>query len=779
MSVTLRRKKHKDIRGRKGPRKNKVEVIVSEKYSAKKYYIYKNCAALSLDKKTLYRLDTNYEGDFVVPNGVEFIDPSAFKDCDKLSGVFLPPTLKQIYPSSFEYCAPKFVYYSCLPETVYDLTSCCKIKAIYVPNESIDYYAQFLTHYIYCGFLLCSNSTKLLYHHANLSQIGDNETKVDSYGVTYTLDGETLVKASKSIENYTIPEGVKMIADNAFEKTKLKSVVFPKSLRLIGANAFGNCSKLSKVQLNSGIKRIGSSAFQNCKSLSSFKMPNSVEDIGFGVFEGCSSLSEIKLSDNLQLIPRSSFSHTQIKTISIPEKTVYIGEEAFACCQSLESIVIPDKVKCLWDGCFSLCTNLKDIVLPNHIIKFGEGVFEGCSSLQTVPDLVGLKDIPEYFFSGCSSLEKFTLPDTVERIGEYAFADCIALKEVVFPTNLRVIASDAFSGCKSLQKINLPANVRSILNSAFYKCCSLESIELPESVEYLEACAFQCCTNLRNVVIKGKVQSIYTSVFYSCSSIESILLPYSVDYISDYAFDKCVSLKTISISNPACRIDGDLAFRCCNSLKSIFVPRDSVERFKEMLPEHKDIIKPKHFAASKKTSIKKNAKNKHIRKLIDSNELCDYAEYLNYCYDTEITESDELSAEYRNWHYESIKPKYKTFFEDLKNCKAYNELYVITYRDRWHGCVTGYVHKVFNNLVDAVKEALEPTTDFRDNSIYFEYGKIVVTGYSGKRIKTVVINQLSKNGVRWLTGEDPNPNWDEYIKRKTVFKNIKLGDLSC
>lgn len=132
-----------------------------------------------------------------------------------------------------------------------------------------------------------------------------------------------------------------------------------------------------------------------------------------------------------------------------------------------------------------------------------------------------------------------------------------------------------------------------------------------------------------------------------------------------------------------------------------------------------------------------------------------------------------------NWLYESTKSEYISFFENLKKCKANNEFYVITYRDLWHGCVIGCVHKVFNNLVDAVKAALEPTTDFRNNSIYLEYGKIIVTGYSGKRVKTVVINQLSKNGVRWFTETDPNSGWSELIERKTAFKNIKLKDLSC
>ena len=176
---------------------------------------------------------------------------------------------------------------------------------------------------------------------------------------------------------------------------------------------------------------------------------------------------------------------------------------------------------------------------------------------------------------------------------------------------------------------------------------------------------------------------------------------------------------------------------------------------------------------------RKKTTNKLVKKLISSNDFYEYTDYFNYCFDNMIVANDELSNEYYNWLYESTKSEYISFFENLKKCKANNEFYVITYRDLWHGCVIGCVHKVFNNLVDAVKAALEPTTDFRNNSIYLEYGKIIVTGYSGKRVKTVVINQLSKNGVRWFTETDPNSGWSELIERKTAFKNIKLKDLSC
>lgn len=741
MTLPLKRRRKKiGLRPIHGPRKNKVNVNVSEKYKSKKYYyIYKGCAALSLDKKMLFKLDTNYEGEFVVPEGVEYIDQDAFKDCDELTGVYFPSTIKRVYFNPFTYCDLDFIYYSSLPDTLEDLDIRVRNKVVYVPYEDIGFCSKLLTYYRYNGYLLCSNSSKLLYNHADLSYIGDKDTKVDDFGVTYTLDGKTLVKASKSIDSYTVPEGVKVIAENAFEKTKIKSVILPKSLRLIGASAFKNCSKLTTVQLNNGIKRIGSSAFQNCRSLSSFKMPNSVEDIGFGVFEGCSSLSEIKLSDNLQLIPSASFSNTQIKTIRLPDKTVFIGDEAFEGCQSLENIVIPDNVKYVWDSCFRLCSSLKSISIPSHVVKFGEAVFEGCSSLQTVSFFNELEIVPNYFFSECSSLEKIKLPNSVVQICDYAFSGCINLKEVSLPSSLRSIGSSAFAHCISITTMDL-TNIEYISYGVFWKCSSLKTIELSKSLHWIDYGAF-----------------------YGCDS-----------------------LKSISIYNPDCEIIRVQS--CFSGLEALFVPKESIDNYKSKYLEIQDIIKPLPFEEPKVIEIKPDNKPDDMfipkivnyKKLIGTQKSDSYSDYLDYCYDTQTVNSDECSDEFYDWIYEAAKTEYVSFFEKLGSCKANKGFYIITFNQyRNPKCITGCVNKVFDNLVDAIKAALDTSIHFRNNDIYFKYGKIEITGYRSTGIRLLVIHQLSDMGLKWLTDNDPNLDWNQYIHNDAAFKLIELDDLLC
>lgn len=55
----------------------------------------------------------------------------------------------------------------------------------------------------------------------------------------------------------------------------------------INSNAFEGCNKLKKVVLPNSVKVIGYSAFSGCESLSEINFPNSLTSIGMGAFINC------------------------------------------------------------------------------------------------------------------------------------------------------------------------------------------------------------------------------------------------------------------------------------------------------------------------------------------------------------------------------------------------------------------------------------------------------------------------------------------------------------
>ncbi len=78
----------------------------------------------------------------------------------------------------------------------------------------------------------------------------------------------------------TVPSGrhgiaVTSIGKAAFKKkTKITSVVIPKTVTSIGVSAFEGCSKLASVTLSDSVTQIGKAAFKNCRKLTTMKIVN-------------------------------------------------------------------------------------------------------------------------------------------------------------------------------------------------------------------------------------------------------------------------------------------------------------------------------------------------------------------------------------------------------------------------------------------------------------------------------------------------------------------------
>ena len=80
-----------------------------------------------------------------------------------------------------------------------------------------------------------------------------------------------------------------------------------------------------------------------------------------------------------------------IKEVSLHKETIYIEEEAFKDCTSLEKINIPPKVKYLTSKMFYGCTSLREIIVENPIpLTFYPEHFCGMADgeLDNDPDLL-------------------------------------------------------------------------------------------------------------------------------------------------------------------------------------------------------------------------------------------------------------------------------------------------------------------------------------------------------------------------------------------------------
>ena len=425
----------------------------------------------------------------------------------------------------------------------------------------------------------------------------------DEFGVTYSKDGERLLKASRNRSgHYMIKEGTKVICNMAFHRCSLTSINLPDSVTSIGDSAFEWCSSLTNINIPHNVTCIGDKAFCWCKSLTCINMPDSVVSIGNAAFSKCESLtcinipvSVIKMEGNpfaswygsLSIESKSFIYENDVlfnadKTIiiayraddesyNIPNTVTSIGNAAFYECKSLTSINIPDSVTSIKNWAFDGCKSLTTINIPDSVTSIGNSAFRECKSLTTINIPDSVTSIGNRAFDGCSSLTSINIPDSVISIGSSAFDGCKSLTTINIPDSVTSIGNRAFDGCSSLASINIPDSVTSIGNSAFDGCKSLTTINIPDSVTSIGKSAFSWCKSLTNINIPDSVTSIGYSAFDRCTSLASINIPDSVTSIGDRAFAECKSLTSINIPDSVTSI-GYSAFSGCESLTSINIP---------------------------------------------------------------------------------------------------------------------------------------------------------------------------------------------------------------
>ena len=188
----------------------------------------------------------------------------------------------------------------------------------------------------------------------------------------------------------------------------------------IGGSAFSDCTGLTSVTIPSSVMNIEKYAFEFCSGLTSITIPDGVTSIGDFAFKGNRLVAFEVSVDNLSYKAVSGFLLTKD------------GKTLVAVPGGLKSVTIPDSVVSIGESAFSGCSGLESVTIPNGVTNIGASAFSGCSGLtsMTIPDSV--TNIGYAAFGGCSGLTSVTIPDSVTRIGREAFFRCSGLTGVIF-----------------------------------------------------------------------------------------------------------------------------------------------------------------------------------------------------------------------------------------------------------------------------------------------------------------------------------------------------------
>ncbi len=285
---------------------------------------------------------TSYWGEgksFVVPDGVTAIGTGAFEKCRFLESVKLPASLTSIELSAFSGCTSlKSMTLAKGLQTIGDFafSGCTSLKSLTLPEglESIGYEA----------FSDCT-SLKSVKLPASLTRIGRGAfrnaglTALTVPGKGVRIYGEAFascralkkVKFTGTVEHMggedEDDEEAYGIGGVFSECESLSDIRWPDGVSEIPSDTFYNCKSLKNFTIPDTVVKIGENAFC-CSGLRKLTVPGSVEEIESWAFEGCSALASIKLSEGLTSIGFQAFSGTSFKSITLPESLVNIDEGA-------------------------------------------------------------------------------------------------------------------------------------------------------------------------------------------------------------------------------------------------------------------------------------------------------------------------------------------------------------------------------------------------------------------------------------------------------------------
>ena len=231
--------------------------------------------------------------------------------------------------------------------------------------------------------------------------------------------------------------------------TSFNELKYFTNLTTIGNNAFNGCSGLTSIAIPTSLNRVKAEAFKNCTSLSKVIVTDIAAWCGI-IYEelnewaplGCfplgyaqhlysdedTEITEVVIPEGVTRIEPLAFRDAKyVTSVTIPNSVTYIGEQAFRGMLRLTSITIPQNVTTLRQFTFNDCQSLTSFTIPEGVINMEGNVFRGCSSLTSVSLPESLKVLSGHTFKDCRSLASITIPDGITHLGRLAFEGCSSL----------------------------------------------------------------------------------------------------------------------------------------------------------------------------------------------------------------------------------------------------------------------------------------------------------------------------------------------------------------
>jgi len=450
-------------------------------------FVIYNKAVYNSDKTKLLRAFN--PSSFSISSNTQEIGPAAFYGCSNMQGkVSISSGITSVGSYAFQGCSNiTEVSISENVETVgkYAFSSCTNLQTISLPNC--------LSHLPAYMFYNCCNLTAITLP-AGVVSIGDQAFDfgtVKDYTCYATTPPTFAEWTSIGRANVHVKRGYKNVYSQA-DVWNLGTIV--EDLVLVE----GTCGESATWYFEKdGMLTIAGSGSMNDY--------NGNQTIPWYNYLG--SLKSAVIKDGITHIGKTSFfNFTQLVDIRIGKDVKSIGGLAFYG-TALRSVTLPDGLVSIGDHAFEGCHNLQQINIPQSVTEFGDYAFN--LSNTSLPVIDGLRYADTYLVEAVDkTMTTAQIKEGTRFIGRGAFEYCDCLTDVVIPESVTDILGFAFNGCSSLKKIVIPKNVKAIKEKAFVYCNKLFFVTcLSNQVPTLENTVFNDYTKQNGVlsVPKSKI----------------------------------------------------------------------------------------------------------------------------------------------------------------------------------------------------------------------------------------------------------------------------------
>lgn len=511
--------------------------------------------------------------------GLTEIADNAFYNCEKLTSIKLPATVKKIGEGAFVGCSALtiFDFASNTDMTDFDMgsggfTGCTKLKNFTVDgntNGVIRKWSKYQDLSIVDGVLYVRQ---------------DNHELAPTWLIAYPGNhGDT----------YTVPESVVEVWDYSFCMSSIKEVTLPARLRYLGEYAFAYCNSLTKVTANATIPCMAEKAFEG-STTATLHIPSAGLKELYETETGWKELSSIVSgggqttvfsNDTRELFYRVLDSQS-VALMAIDSKTggkvnvpttvthggntynvthIGSGEEDYSS-KWFDTVMHYDFS--VFDMRYEDDTPLvTEVEIPNTVRSIGNSALQRTkrSDLTKVVIPSSVEEIGEWAFYR-NTINELKLNKGLKTIGRSAFAlgaggEAIGMGDLVIPEGVETIEAAAFY-MRNLTSVTIPASVTFIGMSNFWKYVypsSQNLLDLRVNISDLDAfCRIECAgqrfalnyrlymnnKEIKEVVLPEGMERI-DEVFCCCMSLEKVTLPSSFKFLCPGAFFECKNLKTV------------------------------------------------------------------------------------------------------------------------------------------------------------------------------------------------------------------------------------------